>query len=165
VAQVLELLRAGLEHGRRWFRPVIDTSFGVVAWLRGEFAAARSHLEAATADETAVDQHEIDAVWFLPEEPIATARIYLALVGLVRGDLVGADAELAQAARRAEQLGVPQGAWSLAYARLVESWLRIEAGRLDRATAGERARRHSCRLSRVAARLQPRRPHQCIPRR
>jgi class 3 adenylate cyclase len=134
-AQVLELLRAGLEQGRRWFRPVIDTSFGVVVWLRGEFDAAGSHLEAATADQTAVDQHEIDAVWFLPEEPIALARIYLALVGLVHGDLVGADAELAQAARRADQLGFPQGAWSLAYARSMESWLCIEAGRLDRAAA------------------------------
>jgi hypothetical protein len=65
----------------------------------------------------------------------------------VWGDLVGADAELAQAARRAEQLGFPQGAWSLAYARLVESWLCIEAGRLDRAAARaadlrEQAERH-----------------------
>ena len=51
----------------------------------------------------------------------------------MRGDLTGAEAELAQAARRAEQLGFPQGPYSLAYARFVESWLRIEAGQLDRA--------------------------------
>jgi hypothetical protein len=130
-----------------------------VAWLRGEFAAARSHLEAATADHTAVDQHEIDAVWFLPEEPIALARIYLALVGLMRGDLVGADAELAQAARRAEQLGFPQGAWSLAYARFMESWLRIEAGQLDRAAAlaadlREQAERHGFDQYRLAGASQ-----------
>ena len=38
--QVLESLRAGLEEGRQWFRPVIEAWFGVVAWLRGEFDAA-----------------------------------------------------------------------------------------------------------------------------
>ena len=105
----------------------------MVAWLRGEFDAAGSHLEAATAGQAAADQHEIDAVWFQPNDPIATAHIHLALVGLVRGDLTGAEAELAHAARRAEQLGFPQGPFSLAYTRFVESWLRIEAGQLDRA--------------------------------
>ena len=70
-AQVLESLRAGLEEGRHWFRPVIEALFGVVAWLRGEFDAAGSHLEAATADLAAADQHQIDAVWFLPNDPIA----------------------------------------------------------------------------------------------
>jgi class 3 adenylate cyclase len=150
-AQVLELLRAGLEQGRRWFRPVIDTSFGVVAWLRGEFAAARSHLEAATADHTAVDQHEIDAVWFLPEEPIALARIYLALVGLVRGDLVGADAELAQAAPPGRTARLPAGC--------VEPCLRALSGRLA-AHRGRSARpcrgtgRRPARAGR-AARLRP----------
>ena len=69
--QVLESLRAGLEQGRQWFRPVIEAEFGVVAWLRGEFDAAGSHLEAATAGLAAADQHEIDAVWFQPNDPIA----------------------------------------------------------------------------------------------
>ena len=68
-AQVLESLRAGLEQGRQWFRPVIEAWFGVVAWLRGEFDAAGSHLEAATAGQAAADQHEIDAVWFASQRP------------------------------------------------------------------------------------------------
>ena len=37
--QVLESLRAGLE-GRQWFRPALESSFGAVEWLRGEFDAA-----------------------------------------------------------------------------------------------------------------------------
>ena len=131
----------------------------MVAWLRGEFDAAGSHLEAATADLAAADQHEIDAVWFLPNDPIASAHIYLALIGLVRGDLTGAEAELAQAARRAEQLGFPQGPYSLAYARFVESWLRIEAGQLDRAAVlaadlSELAERHGFDHWRLAGATQ-----------
>jgi hypothetical protein len=51
----------------------------------------------------------------------------------VRGDLAGAEAELAQAARRVEELGFPQGPFNLAYTRFVEVRLRVEAGQLDRA--------------------------------
>jgi hypothetical protein len=110
------------------------------AWLRGEFDAAGSHLEAATADfASASDHHQIEAVWFQPDDPIATAYLHLALTCLVRGDLTDADAdaeaELAYVARRVEALGFPQGPYSHAYARFVESWLRIEAGQLDRAGA------------------------------
>ena len=134
-AQLFESLRAGLEEGRQWLRPALEAGFGVVAWLRGQFDAARSQLEKATAGRAAADQHEIDAVWFDPADPIATAHIHLALIGLVRGDLAGAEAELTQAARRTEQLGFPQGPFNLAYTRLVESWIRIEAGQLDQAAA------------------------------
>ena len=106
------------------------------AWLRGEFDAAGSHLEAATADfASASDHHQIEAVWFQPDDPIATAYLHLALTCLARGDLTDAEAELAYAARRVEALGFPQGPYSHAYARFVESWLRIEAGQLDRARA------------------------------
>ena len=49
VVEVLEALRAGLKQGRQWLRPVIEASFGVVAWHRGEFDAASSRLEQAMA--------------------------------------------------------------------------------------------------------------------
>jgi class 3 adenylate cyclase/tetratricopeptide (TPR) repeat protein len=132
-AQVLEVLRTGLEQERRWFRPAIDASFGTVESMRGEFAAAASHLEAATAAWAAADQHRIDAVWFNPRDPIATARIHLAWTRLVRGDLVGAEAELARAVRRANEIGFPQGPFSLGYALCIETAVRTEAGQLDRA--------------------------------
>ena len=132
-AQVLEVLRASLEQGRQWFRPVSEGRLGVVAWLRGQFAAADSHLKAATAGAAAADQQQIDAVWLQPTEPIVSAHLYLALTRGVRGDLTGAEAELAQAARRAEQLSFPEGPFSLAYTRFGEIWMRTEAGQLDRA--------------------------------
>ena len=93
-------------------------------------------------------------MWFVPTDPIASAHIHLALIGLVRGDLAGAEAELAHAARRAEQLGFPQGPFSLAYARFVETWVRIEAGQLDRAAVlaadlTDQAERHGFDLWRL----------------
>jgi len=107
--------------------------FGVAAWLRGDFDAAGSQLEQATASLAATDQRQIDAVWFQPNDPFASAYIHLAWCRLGRGDLAGAEAELARAARRAEQLSFPQGPFSLAFVRAMESWMRAEAGQLDRA--------------------------------
>ena len=133
VVEVLETLRAGLKGGRPWLRPVIEASFGVVAWHRGEFDAAGSRLEQAMSGLAAAGQHEIDAVWFQPNDPIATALLHLALARFVHGDLTGAEAELAQVAHRVEGLGFPQGPFSAAFANFVEIWLRIEAGQLDRA--------------------------------
>jgi class 3 adenylate cyclase len=157
--QVLESLRAGIEQGRQWFGPAIEAMFGVVAWLRGGFDAAASQLEAATAGRAAADLHQIDAVWFDPSDPTAVAYIHLALTRLLGGDLAGAEAELAQAARRAEGLGFPQGPHTLAYARFVDSWIRTEAGQLDRAAVlaadlTELAERHGFDIWRLAGATQ-----------
>jgi hypothetical protein len=81
----------------------------------------------------AADQHKVDAGWFRVSEPIASACLYLALVALVRGDLTGAEAELARSARLAEGFGFPEGPYMHAYTRSMDTWLRVEAGQLDRA--------------------------------
>ncbi len=133
LVQVIELLRAGLEQGRQWFRPVVEATLGVVAWQRGEFDAARVHLEQATAGGAGAVPRELEGVWFVASDPIAAAHQRLALLRLVQGDLTGAEASVAQAARRADELGFPQGPFSAALARFVEIWMRIEACQLDRA--------------------------------
>ncbi|WP_231983641.1 adenylate/guanylate cyclase domain-containing protein [Mycobacterium sp. E2733] len=145
VVRVLRSLRVGLEQGREWLRPVIEASFGVVATLRGEFNAASSRLEHAMPDLVAADQ--LDALWYQPNDPITTARVHRALVNFVRGDLPGAEAELAEVAGRVGGLGFPQGPFSAAFANFVEIWMRIEGGQLDQASvlaAGvtEQAQRH-----------------------
>jgi class 3 adenylate cyclase/tetratricopeptide (TPR) repeat protein len=132
LAQVIEVLRSGLG-GRPWFRPVINVESGVVAWLRGEFDAARSHFEQAIADLATADLDQIDAVWFVPSEPIVTAHLHLAWTRLVRGDLTGTETALADAAGRADDLGFPQGPAMHAYTRFMDSWIRIETGQLNRA--------------------------------
>ena len=54
---------------------------------------------------------------------------------MVCGDISGAEAALAQAARRADELGFPHGPYMHVYTCFMESWIRIETGQLDRATA------------------------------
>jgi class 3 adenylate cyclase/tetratricopeptide (TPR) repeat protein len=131
-ARVIKSLREGLEVPQ-WARPVIDILSGATAYLRGDFDAATSAFDAATAGVAASDQHDVDAEWFRASEPIASACLYRALVALVRGDLTGAEDELTRSARLAEGFGFPEGPYLRAYTRSMETWLRIEAGQLDRA--------------------------------
>jgi hypothetical protein len=63
--------------------------------------------------------HELDAVWLMPADPMVVAQIHLAWVRLVQGDLSAAEAELAGAGRRAEQLSSPRGPYNLAYPRFM----------------------------------------------
>ncbi|MGO8937442.1 MAG: adenylate/guanylate cyclase domain-containing protein [Mycobacterium sp.] len=131
-AQVIESLRRGLE-GQQWARPKIDVLFGTMAYLRGDLNAATSALEAATAGVVTADQHKVDAEWSRVSEPISSGCLHLALVALVRGDLTKAEAELGRSARLAEGFGFPEGPYMRAYIRSMETWLRVEAGQLDRA--------------------------------
>jgi class 3 adenylate cyclase/tetratricopeptide (TPR) repeat protein len=130
LVRVIESLRTGLE-GRPWFRPVIEMLLGWVAFLRGEFDAAVSDLEAATASLAVAEQQKVSSERFRVNEPLAYARIYLASARVMRGDLTGADTELAHAARGAETLGFPLGPNIIAYALTAEIGMRIEAGQLE----------------------------------
>lgn len=95
--KALELLRAALEQWRPGFWPRTDAWAGVLAFLRGEFAAAQTKLELATNPGPTQTQ-QTETVGYLPIDPIVAARIHLALVRLVRGSLPAGEAELASAA-------------------------------------------------------------------
>ena len=78
---------------------------------------------------------------------------------MVRGDLVGAEASLAKATSRADALGFPHGPYMHGYARLMESWIRVEAGQLDRAAIlaadmVDEAERHGFGMWRLAGATQ-----------
>jgi class 3 adenylate cyclase len=136
VAQVLESLRAGLEHGRPWFVPVIDAYAGLADLLRGEFDAAAAQFEAVIAGLAGVEQdgaylHRPD--WYVVNEPLVYAHTHLASARFLRGDLIGAETEFAHAALRREQLGFPARPYTFGYALMLEIGMRIEAGQVDRA--------------------------------
>jgi class 3 adenylate cyclase/tetratricopeptide (TPR) repeat protein len=136
LVQVIESLRSGAEHGRQWFVPVIEEYVGLLALLRGEFDAAGTHLETAIAGLAAAELDRtnlVDAEWFVVSEPLVYTHSHLALARLMLGDLTGAETDFAHAARRAERLGFPQRPYTIGYARMLEIWVRIEAGQLDRA--------------------------------
>jgi class 3 adenylate cyclase/tetratricopeptide (TPR) repeat protein len=129
--QLLESLRVGLGDGRKWFRRVIEANIAIVAWLRGEFTDAATGLETATASVSPA-AHQIDAVRH--SDTIAAAHMHLAMTHAVRGDLASAEGEFAKTAQRLEQIALPQRAFSQAHAWFMESWMRIEASQLDRAS-------------------------------
>jgi tetratricopeptide (TPR) repeat protein len=134
--KVMESLRDAPDEGRKFFRPVVSSCLGILAWLRGELDAGRRAVDAAIGDFATSDSDEIYlAWWFIPGDPIAEAFQFLGLDCLVQGDLAGAHAQLARAVARTDHLGFPQGPWSRGYVSFFEIWVRIEAGQLDDAAA------------------------------
>ena len=129
-ARTFELVRAGVED-RPSFRPLIQCSKGIYAWIRGEFEDARPDLENGSMGW--VDTGEIAAVWSVAADPIAAVAQHLGWNRLIQGDLAGAEAALEQAARRADELGFPEGPYTKAWGRFVESCVCVEANQLDRA--------------------------------
>jgi class 3 adenylate cyclase len=130
--RMVELMRAGLHEGRQWLQPVVDGANGVAEVLRGNYEVARGFLERAVAD-WAANPHELDSVWFVASDPIASIYQRLAVVRMVQGDLAGADAELARAMQRADSLGFPQAPFSAAFTRFAASMISVEAGQLAKA--------------------------------
>lgn len=135
VSQLLKLVRTAAEQGRQWFHPAIDFTSGIVAWLRGEFDTARAYLDQTTTGPAEAYDHQIQTLRFVPNDPVSTAHQYLAWDRLVHGDLAGAEAQLARAVHRSEQLGYPQRQYNRLYAIDMEIWVRTEAGQYDRARA------------------------------
>ena len=131
--ELLESLSSRFSEHRQWSLPAIESSLGSVLWLEGDFPAAREHLLHALADRSAADPRELDMVWWVAADPIATAHTYLALTHTVCGDLDRANAELAGSVRRCDTLGFPQNAFNRAHTYFKEIWVCLEAGQLTEA--------------------------------
>ena len=133
--------------------------FGALAWLRGDFAAAVSPLEAVTAGHVAAGQHEIDALWFLPTDPMTWVHITW-LVPTACAAIWSAPRPSwprrragpnSSASPRARSASPTPASWKLR--------LRMEAGQLDRAAAlaadlTELAERHGFDMWRLAGATQ-----------
>ena len=131
--QLLQLLVMGADQERQWIRPAVESGLGMVAFQRGEFAIARGHFEQAIAGLPEDDEHHIEELWFIPDDPIALAHEHLGLDRVFHGDLPGAEAQFGNAARRADQLGFPQGPYNHVYSIDLEILMLTEAGQFDRA--------------------------------
>jgi hypothetical protein len=123
----------GVNGGREWWRPENIAGSGTLCWMRGEFEAARSQLEEAAALLAARPERDVEAEWFMPFDPIVLDLTSLAQARWVLGDLAGADAAVAGGKRYSDELGFPQGPFSLCYAHFIEIWICLEAGRFQRA--------------------------------
>jgi hypothetical protein len=142
--ELLDSLSAQISRDRPWSRPAIASSLGSVAWLSGDFGAAREHLVRALTDRRAADPQILATEWWVSVDPISSAHLFLALSHAVAGDLLSADAELAASARRCDELNFPQNAQNRAHTQFMDVWVRLEFGQL--AQAGDvvaELRRHS----------------------
>ena len=131
--ELLDSLSARASRDRPWSRPVVASSLGSVAWLEGDFTAARGHLLRALADRSAADPAVLNAPSWVTVDPIAAAHQYLALTHTVCGDLDRANAELAESVRRSNELGFPHDSCNRAQTYFVEIWVRLEAGQVEEA--------------------------------
>jgi len=148
-SQLFDVMQRDLHEGPQWFRSghTLAAALGFVALLRGEFLSARAYFEQASTDVADPDEHQMDALWFIPMDPVVWSYAFLAVDRILHGDLAGAEARLTQAVRLAGQLGFPRGPYNHIWARRYESWIRCEAGQLDRARTVaaemiERSERH-----------------------
>ena len=130
-AELVDVLRRDADADRPWLACAINAARGVVAFLRGEFASARSYFEQATVD--VAPQETFDALWTVPMDPVSWSHIYLADDCMLQGDLTGAEARLAQAVGRAEHLGFPLDTYNHVWTLRNEIWIHCEASQLDRA--------------------------------
>ncbi len=131
--ELLDSLSAPITKDRTWSRPVIASFLGSVAWLEGDFTAARKHLLRALADRSAADPAIVDAPSWVTVDPIAAAHQYLALTHTVCGDLDRANAELAESVRRSDGLSFPHDSCNRAQTYFVEIWVCLEAGQIAEA--------------------------------
>ncbi|WIM88380.1 adenylate/guanylate cyclase domain-containing protein [Candidatus Mycobacterium wuenschmannii] len=128
--QVSDSIRRQVPTDRHWFWRLNNTAYGMVAWYGGDFDEARELLEESISGADSLARPVSDPTWFVPNEPVASMHTHLGLARFVQGELRGAEVQLGQAVRRANDLSFPQGPFSLAYERCYEIWVRIESHQL-----------------------------------
>ena len=131
--ELLDSLSNRIPRDWLWSYPAIASSLGAIAWLEGEFAAARKHLLRALTDRSAADPHELDAAWWIVDDPIAVTHVFLAMTAAVSGDLARANTELTESVRRCDDLGFPQNTHNRAHSYFMEIWVRLESGHISEA--------------------------------
>jgi class 3 adenylate cyclase len=132
--QVSRMLQAGVGT-RPEYGPDNESSFGVVRWYSGDFAAARERLEDGVAGLVAGGGGHYTNTWFIPTDAWASAHIFLALARFVRGDVEGADEQVAAALARCRNLGFPHGPYTAASVHSYRMWIEVERGDLAAARA------------------------------
>jgi len=130
--EVTATLRGTLGQQPEKLRPTNLAGSGMLDWFAGDFTTAHEELTAAVgALDRLPTAGNVEAVWFVPNNPFVAMHVHLALARFMAGDTAGADESLVRAREIASSLDFPQGPWSAAYAIWLGSWTWIEADRLD----------------------------------
>jgi tetratricopeptide (TPR) repeat protein len=106
-----------------WFTPEVEACVGWQQFYEADFEAAREHFETGMAGFRArpADQM-VSPFWPLPNDPVAVSLVALSCVSTARGDLVEAGQWELEAIHRAEEIGFPQGPFSLAFVKTFAAW-------------------------------------------
>lgn len=131
--RLLDSLATRTTSNRSWNHTAIESTVGSVCWLEGDFGTARKHLLTALENRSAADPQVLETVFWVAPDPVTTAHTFLALTHMLDGHLDGADAEFDHALRRCEELGFPRNAHNRAHTLYMQTWVSLEAGRLERA--------------------------------
>ncbi|HEU5242137.1 MAG TPA: adenylate/guanylate cyclase domain-containing protein, partial [Ornithinibacter sp.] len=106
-----------------WFTPEVEACFGWQQFYAADFQAARTHFEIGMAGFRARPEGQtVSPFWPLPNDPVAVSLVALSCVSTARGDLVEAQQWELEAIGRAEQIGFPQGPFSLAFVKTFAAW-------------------------------------------
>jgi hypothetical protein len=131
--RIVQSLRVGVDNGREWWRTENIGGSGTLFWLRGDFQSASVSFEQSAELMVRRGGRDFEAEWFMPHDPEVLVLTGLAQGRWALGDLNGASEALQRSLIRIDELGFPQGPFSLCYERFVEVWMWLEAGQFDRA--------------------------------
>ncbi|EHB58324.1 adenylate/guanylate cyclase [Mycolicibacterium rhodesiae JS60] len=131
VEKLEEALRQ-LEGASEWGKASYQMAVGFFAMFRGQFGAARTALEEASARIESTGIPSIEQSWYTPADRICGLYTELGFIRFVQGDLAGAEQSYARIRSRSETLPFPANAVSLIYGQLREVAMRVEAGDFDR---------------------------------
>lgn len=110
-----------------------DALYGLLAWYRGQLAAARVILEGAKAEALGAPRDNAGSVWFTAQDGVALIHAHLGLALFGLGDVEGARASFGSALARCAELGFPQGPFNAAYSHSLEILTLFDSGELDHA--------------------------------
>ena len=134
-SQLAEALQRGQDEGRQWWKPAIDCVLGMIAYLRGEYATARSFFHQVTEGFVEDNDSNMEELWLVPHDAVAMAFEHMAMHDILRGDIAAAESNFDAAMKRADELGFPMGPYNLVYALDMKLLMRCEAGQFDDARA------------------------------
>ena len=128
VAQVTELLRGGANEQRPWLRYIVESNSAWVALARGDRESTLRHLAAWEAMLTGDGERYAHTIEFVGVDGFVDLAAVRTFFCVLIGDFVGADAALARAERRIEQIGPDRRVMNTCYVNSVKFWVQLERG-------------------------------------
>jgi class 3 adenylate cyclase/tetratricopeptide (TPR) repeat protein len=111
------------------FEPEVAVLTGFQEFHRGHLVPAQEHLERAQAGFAGRPaDRRVSPLWPLPDDPVAASASVLAAVGAMRGELGASERWEVAALGRAEEIGSPQGPFTVTLVKVYVAIIRYFLG-------------------------------------